>query len=292
MHVLLTGGTGFVGTGVLDALLTGGHDVTAVARSEQSAKALDAAGATPVLGDMTDVAWFTAQLRAVDGAVHTATPGDETGPDFDRAAVTAVAAAFAGTGKPYVHTGGIWVYGDGDDISEDTPFNPPAITAWREPVERTVLGIQGARVSIVVPAIVYGHGKGIPNVISRAPRSEDRALLLVGDGRQHWATVHVDDLADLYVRVLTAGRNASYYLGVAGNPTVRELGEAASRATGSGAVVADSVENSRARLGESFADALLMDQQATGARARTELGWIPTRRSLSDELTNGSYLAG
>ncbi|MDQ1727298.1 MAG: hypothetical protein QOK14_1343, partial [Frankiaceae bacterium] len=54
MHVLLTGGTGFVGSGVLAALLADGHDVTAIARSEQSAKALDAAGATAVIGDITD----------------------------------------------------------------------------------------------------------------------------------------------------------------------------------------------------------------------------------------------
>ncbi|MDQ1726627.1 MAG: hypothetical protein QOK14_672, partial [Frankiaceae bacterium] len=211
---------------------------------------------------------------------------------FDKAAATAAAAAFEGSGKPYVHTSGVWVYGSGDDITEDTPFDAPAITAWREQVERIALATKGARVSIVVPAIVYGEGKGIPNVLAQAPRNADGALVLVGDGSQHWATVHVDDLADLYVRVLTAGRDGSYYIGASASPTVRELGEAASRSSGSGAVVADTVEGTRARLGEAFADALLMSQQASGARARTELGWTPESPSLTDELAHGSYLAG
>jgi nucleoside-diphosphate-sugar epimerase len=292
MHVLLTGGTGFVGSAVLNALLAEGHDVTAIARSEQSAKVLDAAGATAVIGDITDIAWFTAQLAAVDGAIHTASPNDATSPDFDRAAGTAAVQAYSGTGKPYVHTSGVWVYGSGDDLTEQSPYNAPPITAWREDVAKLVLSAEGARVSIVVPGIVYGGGKGIPNVITSAPRTDDGALLLVGDGEQHWATVHADDLADLYVRALTNGLDGAYYLGVSGHPTVRELGEAAARAVGATGVAADTVENTRARFGEAFADALLLNQYVTGTRGQTELGWAPHRASLADELEHGSYLVG
>ena len=291
MHVLLTGATGFVGSRVLPALLGAGHRVTALVRSGATADAVSAAGATPVLGDITDVPWLTEQLRGVDGAVHTASPGDASSADFDRAVVSAVTAAFTGTGKPHVHTGGVWVWGAGDDLTEDGPFAAPALTAWREEVEALALGVEGARVAVVAPGIVHGHGQGIPNLLVQAPRTASGALTLVGDGTQHWTTVHADDLADLYLRVLERGRHGAYYLGVSGqNPTVRELGEAASRAAGAGgAVEPESPEATRARLGAPFADALLLDQQAGGARARTELGWAPSGPSLVEELETGSY---
>ena len=291
MHVLLTGGTGHVGSAVLKALLAEGHEVTALVRSDDSAAAVRDAGATPLVGDIADVAWLSARLTEVDGAIHTASPGDKTSADVDRAVATAVATAFAGTGRPYVHTSGVWVYGAGAGITESTPFSPPALTAWREDVEKIALGTQGARVAVVAPGIVYGHGKGIPNLVASAPRTDAGALTLVGSGTQHWTTVHADDLADLYVRVLTDGASGAYYIGASGqNPSVRELGAAASRAGGGdGTVEPESDDATRGRLGTPFADALLLDQQVTTTRGHTELGWTPSRPSLVEDLEHGSY---
>ena len=49
----------------------------------------------------------------------------------------AVLPALAGTGKPYVHTSGVWVHGAGT-VDEDTPFDPPQLTAWRLPLDARV----------------------------------------------------------------------------------------------------------------------------------------------------------
>lgn len=112
----------------------------------------------------------------------------------------------------------------------------------------------------------------------------------MGDGSQHWTTVHVDDLAELYVLALDAAAADEYYLGVSGhNPTVLELGEAAARGR-SWPVVPETTESARGRLGEAFADALLLDQQAGGAHAREALGWSPSRSSLVEEFESGSYV--
>ncbi|MFI5757043.1 NAD-dependent epimerase/dehydratase family protein [Streptomyces sp. NPDC051569] len=291
MHIFLTGGTGFVGSAVLRRLTAADHQVTALVRSDDAAAKVTAAGATALIGDITDIAWLTPKIAVTDGAVHTASPGDATSQAVDSAVATAATAAFAGTGKPYVHTGGIWVYGNGAVITEETPLDPPALTAWRPEVERIALGAEGVRGVVVVPAVVYGHGGGIPNVISGAERTESGAPFLIGDGTQHWTTVHVDDLADLYVRALEDSRADGHYIGSDGrNPTVRELGEAASRASGGGGSVRPATaQDARARLGELFADALLLSQQAAATRARTELGWKPSRPSLVEELETGSY---
>ncbi|TGJ94409.1 NAD-dependent dehydratase, partial [Actinotalea fermentans ATCC 43279 = JCM 9966 = DSM 3133] len=72
MKVLLTGGTGYIGSAVLTALTAHGHEVTALVRSEGSARRVEAAGATPVVADITDPTAVAALLADVDAAVHAA----------------------------------------------------------------------------------------------------------------------------------------------------------------------------------------------------------------------------
>jgi len=280
MNVFLTGGTGFVGSAVLRSLLKSGHSVIALSRSARSSNALRGAGASVVEGDITDSGWVAQQLVLADAAIHTASPGDEASRGVDAAVAEAAVAAFSGTSKPYVHTGGVWVYGSGDDITEDQPFNAPPITAWRTAVENIVLDTD-VHATIVQPGVVYDGIKGIPGTLAASPRDESGALHLIGSGNQHWTTVHVDDLGDLYRMMAESGIGHGYVLGVSGqNPTVREIGEA--MAAGSG-VVPESDAETRARLGDLYAGALLLDQQAGGANARS-LGWAPTRPSLIDQL--------
>lgn len=281
MKILLTGGTGFIGSAVLRQLQDRGHDVVAAVRSDASARTAQDAGATAVVGDVTDRAWFTDQLREVDGAIHTAAPADGAAA-FDDAVVDAVVEAFSGTAKPYVHTGGIWTYGSNDAITEDSPTDAPALTAWRSERENRVLG-SDVVASLVQPGIVHGHGQGIPTILAGGDRDESGALLVVGDGSQHWTTIHVDDLAELYVAVLEQAPGGERYLGVSGdNPTVRELGEAVA-----GSVAPTTVDQVHERLGEGFGDALLLDQQASGDKAREAFDWKPSRPSLVEELRGG-----
>lgn len=283
MNILLTGGTGFVGHAVLRQLVEAGHQVTGLVRSDTSADQVRSTGASALIGDLLDTDWVAAELAATDGAIHTASPGDATSADFDTSMARAAVRAFSGTTKPYVHTSGIWIYGSGAGMSEDSPLQPPALTAWRPGVEAIVLD-SDILASVVVPSVVYGHGSGLPNLLVHAPRTADGALTLIGDGRQHWSTVHVEDLAALYLLVVGAGQGLGHVIGVnEDTPTVRELAEA----TGS-AVAEESVGATRSRVGEAFADALLLDQQVSNRKA-VSLGWTPTGPSLTDELRRGSY---
>ncbi|MDR2321122.1 MAG: NAD(P)H-binding protein [Microbacterium sp.] len=284
MKVLLTGATGYIGTSVLDRLLAEGHTVTALVRDEAKASAVEAAGATALIGDVSDSARVAEAAAAADGVIHTAST-----PEGDAAFIDAVLGALGGTGKPFVHTGGIWSYGTASDITEETPIDRPALTAWRGAGEAKVLGASGVRGTVVAPAAVYGRGGGLVRILTDATEG---GVLLIGDGSQHWTSVDVDDLAALYVLALENGRAGETYIGASGqNPTIREIGEAI--ASGSGVaegVRAESVEQTRARLGEAFADALLLDEQASGVKARAELGWAPTARSLLEQLADGTYL--
>jgi nucleoside-diphosphate-sugar epimerase len=288
MSILLTGATGYIGSSVLRHLIDQGFAVTALVRDETKASQIRAAGATPLVGDARDIELIADASEASDGVIHLA-----SSKDVDHDFITGVFRGLEGSNKPFVHTGGIWTYGDNPDIIETSPADPPTLTSWRGVNESRVHDALGIRAITVAPGIVYGYGKGVPTDIVGAPITETNppALRLIGDGTQHWATVHVDDLAALYVLAFENGTAGSTYIAASGhNPTVRELSEAAAAAAGiAGGVAAESPDASRERLGAGYADALLLDQQASGTRARIDLGWEPNRPSLVEELTSGSY---
>jgi len=291
MNVALTGATGFIGSHVLADLHKHGHEVTALVRDNAQAEAVAARGATPVVVDLYDRPAVARLLGEADGAIHTASPGDATSANLDSAVVDAVIDAFAGTGQPYLQISGLWIYGANPAITEASPINAPGLVAWKEPIERRVLDAAGIRGAVIVSSVAYGDGGGgIPGLLLGSPRDDAGNLIMLGTGQQHWSTVHVADLADFFRRVLEdESARGRYVIGNGVNPTVAELTRAAAVAVGAPGAVPGSDDEARARLGDYFAEVLLLDQGTDAARARAELGWHPTHPSLSDEFRHGSY---
>ncbi len=291
MKVALTGATGFIGSHIVTELLEHGHDVTALVRDEDHADIVTAAGAKPVVADLYDRPAVANLLSEADGAIHTASPGDETSADLDSAVVDAAIEGLGGSGKPYIQIGGLWVYGDNTSISEESPFNPPALVAWKEPIEQRVLDTPEMRGVVIVSSVAYGdRGGGIPGLLLGSPRDDDGNLIMLGTGRQHWSTVHVADLASLFRRVLESqSARGRYVAGDGLNPTVAELTEAAAAAAGAPGAIPGSDEEARARLGDYFAEVLLLDQSTFAVKARDQLGWSPTHHGLVDEFRHGTY---
>lgn len=279
MHVFLTGASGYIGSSVLRALVAHEHEVTALVRTDEKAQAVRDAGGRALVGDVTDTDVVRRLAHEADAVVHTA-----SAQGIDADFIATVLAALEGTPKPFVHTGGIFTFGDSTDISEQSPLSPPALTAWRVPNEATVRA-SGVRTTIIAPGIVYGRGAGIPAMFVGDGEHEVR---LVGDGSQRWTTVHTDDLGELYVLALHRGEQDGYVVAATGdNPTVREIAEAGAHGS---PIVAESVDASRERLGTEYADALLLHQEASGAHARSAFGWNPTRPPLVEDLADGSYV--
>jgi nucleoside-diphosphate-sugar epimerase len=291
MNVALTGSTGFIGSHLLSELQDHGHQVTALVRDDASADVVAARGATPAVVDLYDRPAVVSVLRDADGAIHAASPGDETSADLDSAVVDAAIDAFAGTGKPYLHISGVWVYGPHTSVSEDSPFDPPALVAWKAPIEARALGASDMRAVVIVSGVAYGDGGGgTPGLLLGSPRDDTGNLIMLGTGQQHWATVHVADLAAVFRRALEDDSARGYYIVEDGlNPSVAELTEAAAVAVGAPGAVPGSDEEARTRLGDYLAEALLMDQRADAAKARAELGWRPSHPGLIEDFREGSY---
>ena len=276
MKVALTGATGFIGSHVLAELQEHGHEVIALGRETV---------------DLYDRPAVVSLLNDADGAIHTASPGDETSANLDSAVVDAAIEAFTGTGKPYLHISGQWIYGANAAITEESPRDAPPLVSWKEPIERRVLDANGMRGVVIVSGVAYGDGGGgVPGILLGSPRDEAGNLIMLGTGQQHWSTVHVADLADFFRRVLEdESARGVYVVGDGSNPTVAEITEAAAAAVGAPGAVPGSDEEARARLGDYFAEVLLLDQAADAAKARVELDWHPSRPGLVDEMRTGSY---
>src|SRR3954471_20744423 len=294
MKVALTGATGFIGSHVLAELEDHGQDVTALVRGGGDAETLTCGGVTPAVVDLHDRPAVASLLSDADGAIHTASPGDETSAELDSAVVDAAIEAFAGTGKPYLHITGAWVYGANPSITEDSPIDAPAMVSWKEPIARRVLDASDMRGVVIAPGVAYGDGGGgVPGLLLGSPRDDAGNLIMLGTGRQHWATVHVADIADFFRRALEDDSARGHYvIGDGLNPTVAELTEAAAVAADAPDAVPGSDEEARARLGDYFAEVLLLDQGTAAAKARAELDWSPSHAGLIDEFRSGSYRNG
>lgn len=202
-------------------------------------------------------------------------------------------AALAGSNKPMIYTSGIWSHGDtaGKVVDETSPPRP-TLVQWRQAVEERVLdaGREGIRTVVIRPAIVYGRGGGIPAEFVDSARKEGGARF-VGAGQNRWPIVHVDDLADLYLLALERAPAGTLLLAVSGpSYPVKDVAAAASRGAGAGGrTIAWPLEEARKTLG-AYADALVLDQQATGKRAQELLDWRPSRPNVIADIEHGSYI--
>ena len=292
MKVFLTGATGYIGSSVADALLAAGHSVTGLARSEEAARKLIEKGITPHRGDLRSLDGLQAAARAFAGIIHAGTTND--GPS-DTAAISAMLDAVRGSGKPFVYTSGIWVLGDtGARIADETaPLKPAALVAWRPGLEQLVLAAarDPVRAIVIRPALVYGRGGGIPADFVRSAR-ETGSARYVGTGDNRWPLVHVEDLGDLYLRAVEKAPTGVLLHASHGEAyRVRQLAEAASVGAGAdGRTESWPLEEARKALGP-LADALVLDQQVSGEKAKSMLGWSPHGPDALEDLRHGSYTA-
>jgi nucleoside-diphosphate-sugar epimerase len=241
-------------------------------RQGSNASVVSDIGAEPRPGQLGDLDLLRALGDRADAVIHLA-PSD---PDTDLAASTALQERLGD--RPFIFTGGAWVYGDTDGVvDEAAPLAPPPIVAWRVANTDVIMSAadQGGRPVLIMPGAVYGDNGGLIAAAMVEPARAQGYATYVAGGGNHMALVNRRDLGRLYVLALRAPAG-SRYLGVGESAvTMRQVAAAASRAAGAaGATRSLSLDEARQVWGP-LADALALDQQFSARRARDELGWTP-----------------
>ena len=287
MRVALTGATGFIGSHVLTELHEHGHEVVALVRDDEQADRRGT-GATPARVDLTDRPAVVSLLGGADAAstrparatrpAQTWTPRWPTRRSRHSRQRQALPADQRSVDLREQHVD-----------RRRVAVMPPRW--WRQGADRTPRARRRrhARGRDHLRCRLRRRRGGVPGVLLGSPRDDDGNLIMLGSGQQHWDTVHAADLA----KVLGAYWKMSRLGAATPSPTAEpdrgrdhRGGRRGSRRPGA---VPGSDEEARARLGDYFAEVLLLDQNSPATKVRNELDWRPSHPGLVEEFRSGSY---
>ncbi len=285
MQIFLTGATGTIGSAVLPELLAAGHTVTALARSDASARTISESGATVVRGELADIAVIREAAALADGVIHLAFGHDFNA--FDAAAaeeeriVSAVGEVLAHSGKPFVVASGTpAVPGRAATETDPTPTEGPLGRRGRNAVAVLDLADRGVRSSIVrLPRTVHNQGRGgfAAMLVNTARRTGVAGY--PGDGAQRWPAVHALDAAQLFRLAVEVAEPGTVLHAVADEgDRVRDIAEVIGRRLGL------PVEQVPAETFGFLGGVFTVDQPASSAITQERFGWRPTHSGLLADL--------
>lgn len=290
MRVFITGGTGLVGSAVVAELLDHGHTVVALTRSEESARAAEAAGAAPLRGGLADLEVLRAGAAAADGVIHLAFANDFSSQEAlaraiaeESAATAAMGEELLDSGRPFVTVSGTpAVSGRVATEADPVPMDGPVGGRGRTVTAALALASRGVRSATVrLPRTVHNQGKGgFAGLLTQIAR-QSGVSGYPGDGEQRWPAVHALDAAVLFRLALEqAPAGTSWHAVADEGDRVRDIAAVIGRRLG---VPVTSVPvETYGPLGMIFSN----DQPASSAYTRQTLGWQPTSPSLLADLEN------
>jgi len=294
MRVFLTGATGFIGSRIVPELLARGHQVLGLTRSEEGARALEAAGAEPVHGTLEDPAGLARGAATADAVIHTAFDHDFSrfaeNCEKDRRVIAALGAALAGSDRPFIITSGtaIGSTGHGElavETAVDLSHPNPRIASEQE---GAALLDKGVSVAVMrLPQVHDTRRQGLISPFIDMARQQG-VVAYVGDGANRWAAAHVGDVARLYALALDGHEAGARYHAVdEEGVAMRAVAETIGRGLGLPvrSIAPDAASDALGWLAM-FAG---LDMPASSAWTRAKLGWQPAGPGLLEDLAAMDY---
>jgi len=294
MRVFLTGATGFIGSRIVPELITAGHQVLGLTRSDEGAAALVRAGAEVHRGNLEDPETLATGALRADAVIHTASDHDFTNflanCEKDRRVIEAMGDALAGSSKPFLITSGV-------GMGNGAPGQPAIEQQFdrgnanpRRLSELTGEAVAAKGVSIAVVRLPQVHDtekQGLITPMIEIARARGFSAY-VGAGNERWSAAHVSDVARLFRLALEQHEPGARYHAVAEEGVLaREVAEA----VGLGLAIpvrSLSPEEVPEYYGP-FAHFAALDLPASSEWTRKRLGWKPMGPSLLSALQHMNY---
>ncbi|ENZ7193815.1 SDR family oxidoreductase [Klebsiella variicola] len=293
MKILLTGATGFIGSYLLPELLRNGHEVIGLTRTGKGAKTLEAAGATAMFGELTDLKSLRDATNSVDGVIHTAFNHDfsklKENSEIDRRVIETLGEALAGSQRPLVVSSGTGLVDrsriHGLARETDKPFSSALFP--RAATEEAAASMLAKGVNVIVVRLSQVHDTVHQGRLAEHIRiaREKGFVAYVGQGENRLSAVHVTDAARLYRLALEKGETGAHYHAVAEEGVPMHAIAAQLAESLSLPVRSISTEEIEAYFGW-IAALAHVDLGASGKATQTHLGWLPDGPSLLEDLRN------
>lgn len=288
MNIFITGATGYIGFNTAIALRRAGHKVWGLCRSVEKVPMLQKNEIIPVIGDMSDPKSYLSIAENCSVLIHTASDAQHDTVELDKKTVRNLIEA-GETGhwpKTFIYTSGCWVHGNtnGKLVDETTPLNPAKMVAWRTDVEQMVINAENVKGLVLRPGCVYGKRGGLTGLWF-GPADSGENFNVPGDGSNHWTMVHVDDLADAYVRLAESGLTGEIFdISDRSRSSVSDMVHAVAKAAGYNKEINfQSLKVAEKQLG-GLAEAIALDQHVDGGKARRMLDWQPKYNGFLDDV--------
>jgi len=294
MRIFVTGSTGFVGSAVVKELISAGHKVLGLARSDAAAQSLVAAGAEVHRGSLEDLDSLRSGAAASEGVIHLGFIHDfsrfKENCEIDKRAIDALGSVLAGSRRPLIVTSGTaGLTAPGQLATEDDvplPHSPlPRVS------EQAAFALLPNGVSAAVVRLPQVHDTVKQGLVSYliAVAREKGVSAYVGEGLNRWSAVHVLDAARLYRLALEKHQGGARYHAVAEEGVrMRDIAEVIGRGL-QVPVQSLAPEEAASHFGwlAMFAS---HDLLASSTLTQKKLGWQPTGPGLIADLEQRHYL--
>ncbi len=295
MRVFLTGGTGFIGSFLVQELIDAGHHVVGLSRSNAGAEALTRAGAEVFRGDVNDLDRLRTAAEAADGVIHAAFNQGfsnlKQNSEADRKVVETLGEVLADAERPLVITSGTDLARSkigGPALETDDHFTSAEFPRAASEEAADALIARGGRVMVIrLPQAHDTRKQGRIAYHIQTARQHGR-VAYIGEGKNRVPAVHVSDAARLYRLALEKGQAGARYHAV-GEEGVAMRDIAAVIGAGLKMPVESIPPEEAPEYFGWLAHLATMDLAASSALTRQELGWNPTGPGLLTDLRNMDY---